>query len=251
MILITPFTISQGDKLKTLDDIEQTTDTEIQPIDDSQEGYIDTEDEATDDIDSEEAKAKAAITKSDESLSNLLNDESLVKVQFKNLFGSQATVDRLLGNEPRFVYNSMYKPDPMLVPWIRAEQEAKELLTKATELFQGGDPDGAKKLYDKVILRFPNTTWSNTAIIEIEKINKNEKGADAKAKDIPILPTKIKTELSAILWDETKPLVVIGDDILTTGDTVPQTNVIIKRIDKQSVVFSVNGQDIPVELIGK
>lgn len=176
-------------------------------------------------------------------------DKSLVKTQFKSLFTSNEAIERLLGGKPRFIYDAQNKPDPMLIPWIKAEEEAKSLLEKASIEIGKGNKAAARDIYKSIIDRFPDTTWAQNAQKMIQTIEQTEIGVVKEQK--PVLPPEIARSLTGILWDEKKPLVVIGDAILGKGDTVPNTDVVIKDIKRQSVIFNVRGQDFPVELVGQ
>jgi hypothetical protein len=54
--------------------------------------------------------------------------------------------------------------------------------------------------------------------------------------------------ITAILWDAKNPNILVGDDILSLGQTIPaHDNVIIRKIEKDYVIFEVDGEMVEMQ----
>ncbi len=55
--------------------------------------------------------------------------------------------------------------------------------------------------------------------------------------------------ITSIVWDARNPSILIGDDILGVGQTIPNhSDVIIRDIEKDYVVFEVDGEMVEVTI---
>lgn len=224
--------------LKTLDDFEESeTETEMvrERVDEAEKAS----EKEVEQRDSMEPSALESITQNRE----------LVRVRFKSLFPDADAIERLLGAEPRFVYDPKNAPDPMLIPWIRADKEANKLLDEAAMKITSQDYEAALEIYMKVIKRFPYTSWAQKASDKIRDLG-NLRDAQDPPGEIIVLPASIRESLKGILFDEIKPLVIVDENILGIGDTVPNTEATIKKIEKQKVTFNYRGKDFTERLSG-
>jgi hypothetical protein len=55
--------------------------------------------------------------------------------------------------------------------------------------------------------------------------------------------------ITSIVWDAKNPSILVGDDILGLGQTIPaHNNVIIRRIEKDYAIFEVDGEMVEMSI---
>ena len=175
------------------------------------------------------------------------------------LFGDPDSVRRLLGEEPRYVYIPSGE-DPMIVPWVRDQVMAAELMIEAQQLYKEGKYEEALAKVRVVIEQFSRTDSLGKAqdlrkAIESEIVKPAESSGDApkitamKRK----FPEWIEKNTSGVIYDESDPKlskVLVGDFVLGMGDSVPSyAGIKVVHIEKSMVTFDFQGDlhQVPVE----
>jgi len=171
-----------------------------------------------------------------------------------NLF-KKPEIRRMLGDEPRFIYNPGDKPDPMLVPWVRRAAIFKELMTQADALLAAGKIADAMKLYQRVAdLRDPRYT----AIVQAKLATIDSQLALESQKAIAgAVQTEIKVELPGWVHDNTTGALVtptdavclVGDYMLHPGEAIPSyPEVRVASITPTSVTYQVKDKQFEVSV---
>jgi hypothetical protein len=169
------------------------------------------------------------------------------------LFQSEQDIERLLGTKPRFVYDPKDYPDPMIIPWIRRDVLVREILDVARKQAAKGNFAAAKELLTRALKDYPDSRHITAVQDEIKKIEEMErKGITGVGQqEVVLLPSWVASHTNGILWSEEKPLVLVGDVLLSEGDEVPRyVGVTVKKINKQEVEFSFKGRTFPVAVRG-
>ncbi len=168
------------------------------------------------------------------------------------LFSDAKRIQELLGDEPRYVYVPM-GGDPMIVPWVRERVMASELLAEAEQHFREGRMQEAIVRCNMIVERFPRSDGAPKAQALKSRIEKMmaapEPGKEGEIRPIEVvrqpLPTWIQQNTRGILFNQESPkesLVLIGDFLLATGDTIPNyAGIRVKEISKSIVTYDFQG----------
>lgn len=195
-----------------------------------------------------------------------LGRESEERSTPSNVFVDPATRERLLGKNPRFVYFPE-GPDPMIVTWLRDAILAQELLDDARLARTNQDLKGAEAKLAELIERFPATEAARQAQRELAEIRREiqsqiASGSQSGTKpkdDAPkppvvtqqLLPPWVVQNTNGVMLTKI-PSVLVGDHILTVGQSVPRfAGVKVKRIEESRVVYEFQGQEFPIEVVGQ
>jgi hypothetical protein len=140
------------------------------------------------------------------------------------LFQSEQDIERLLGTKPRFVYDPKDFPDPMIIPWIRRDVLVREILDVARKQAAQGNFATAKELLTRALRDYPDSRHISAVRDEIKKIEDMERRGIAAVgqQEVILLPSWVSSHTNGILWSEEKPLVLVGDVLLSEGDEVPR-----------------------------
>ena len=139
--------------------------------------------------------------------------------QARWLFEDEVAMQNLLGIKPRFVYNPKNLPDPMVIPWVRQNIIAAELLREARELIRLKEYDRALQILTLIVNSYAGTSSYREAREELDKVDIELD----KMRDIPIreregqrivLPPWIYENTKAVIWEPVNPIVLVGDHML-------------------------------------
>lgn len=194
-----------------------------------------------------------------------LGRESEERSTPSNVFVDPATRERLLGKNPRFVYFPE-GPDPMIVTWLRDAILAQELLDDARLARTNQDLKGAEAKLAEMIERFPATEAARQGQRELTEVRREIQIADTSRRPGPqsgppvvappvvtqqLLPPWVVQNTNGVMLTKI-PSVLVGDHILTVGQSVPRfAGVKVKRIEESRVVYEFQGQEFPIEVVGQ
>ena len=184
----------------------------------------------------------------------------------RNLFKSKEVRDALLGTKPDFVYFPE-GIDPMIIPWVRNQIVAAELLDDVREMIARGDLNSlrrAQEITEEIVSRYKDTDQAPQAgrmrtqiLTEITRLTTKAAGPenpDATPTGPAIAPPPrwIISNTRGVIVDKVHPedsYVLIGDDILRQGDKVPRfPQVVIQEILPGEVIFQYQGHDFLVRV---
>jgi len=183
-------------------------------------------------------------------------------VQAPSLFGDPVTVQRLLGEDPRYVYIPAGE-DPMIVPWVRDRVKAAELLTEAQQLYAEGKLQDALVKAKIILEQFPRTDSVGKALDlknRIEAELRRARPVPSDEKQIPvqeqrILPPWIHENTRGVVFDVGNPdssSVLLGDFILNLGDPIPSyPGIKVAKIEKSMVTYDYQGEMFQVMVEGR
>lgn len=155
------------------------------------------------------------------------------------IFSNQAQIERLLGTDVTFIYNSDGRRDPMIIPWIRREFDMQVLLDVAVAAERAGQYQVALEAYYTIVNEYSGSRAAGDAALGIQRI---EGLVQVAADGTPgeqqiILPREIAQGLTGILYEDSAPNCLIGDSIFGVGETIPNFEVTILEINNDNVVF--------------
>lgn len=187
-----------------------------------------------------------------------------------NLFESPEVMRTLLGNKPRYVYFPE-GTDPMIIPWVRNQVVAAELLADAMQVFKRAQTDGnvkdaqrAADLFASIIERYKETPQVADAKKYLDEVNvwisvqtmPTPPGGDKGKEPVPpggtliTLPPWVQSNTRGIIHDTENPegsRVLVGNYILKAGDTLERFPAVsIKEIGQAQVVYSYSGKEFLV-----
>jgi len=189
------------------------------------------------------------VAQGDENADITLEKEAKVSDEPKVLFKTEESIKKFLGKSPVFVYDPKNLRDPMIVPWIRDEVLAQEIISEANQLLKENKLKEAKLKVDEVFEKYPKTVQVKEAhelFIKIEQMIKDP--TTWEGPDVAKLPDWIKNETKGALIDknEAESLALIGSHILKKGEIVPNSDVIIKSIKKDCIIYLHRGKEFKV-----
>lgn len=153
-------------------------------------------------------------------------------------------VRRMLGDNPRFIYGAVESPDPMVFPPVRNAAIYAELTRDAEALIKRGKLAEAQLKY-KRILDLNDKRYIMEMRNKIAELN-SRMGAQKMVLDesqmINVqLPQWVRTNTRGILYEESDPMVLVGDFMLRVGDPVPShPEVRVENITKRQVTYRVS-----------
>lgn len=198
--------------------------------------------------------------------------------QPRSLFQDERVRAEILGEAPRVIYIPVGL-DPMIIPWVRNEIVARELLEDAQRIFQQAraerDPvraRQAREILENIGARYADTPPAVEAErilaqvrAEIDMINEEIRVAELPPEErdaIPVpvepvqvveLPSWIQQNTRGSLYNAQSPqdsILLIGDFILRPDEPVPPfPAVTVKEIHPAQVVFTFSGRDFMVPII--
>ncbi|MDX2177854.1 MAG: hypothetical protein SF028_15435 [Candidatus Sumerlaeia bacterium] len=182
----------------------------------------------------------------------------------RDIFQDAAMRQRALGERPRFIYFPE-GPDPMIIPWVRAQIIAQELLDRARALEQLGDLPAAEATLVEIVDKYPTTPSATPARTSLAAVRaKIAAGANAGTETAEtgpsiepppetqvVLPDEVRNNSFAVYFRGERNQVLVFDDILVEGDRVPRfAGVIVKRIEPGKIVYEYQGEEFEVEVDG-
>jgi len=194
------------------------------------------------------ASPTRAVTKTDD-----LGKESEEPEMPETLFRTKEDVRKLLGEEPKFVYDPGDLPDPMIIPWVRREVIVRELIEMAQEKINEGRLQEAKKYLEEVLREYPGSRHIKEAKTELNRVKKmlaEGYGPEGVRRPQLVLPSWVVSNTSGVIVDKQDPtqsVVLVGDAILQVGDQVPDYDeVVVGEIKEKEVVYQYHGRKFPV-----
>ncbi len=174
----------------------------------------------------------------------------------------------MLGQNPKFVYEAVNVPDPMVFPPVRNEAIKNELWLKADTILREAGLD-LKKMGKGMIIppaAKPKIQEAIEVIQSVSKFTSNDpRYIEPIAKrtaelsklieapppttpgvvapvDVPCdLPNEIRANVRGIVASSQKPVCLVGDFILAVGESIPDfPNVKIGAINPGQIVFEVD-----------
>ncbi len=209
-------------------------------------------------------------------LEELLNlpDEASLRKEYQedlqnppNIFTDDETIRRIFGDKPRFVYLPE-GVDPMIIPWVRDQIIAEELLEESTIAVANNDFDKALEILRTIRENYPGTESSQKTPDEINRVTRlkeiyiasqnagNEEPEEVVAlpaqpeENEVVLPQWVRRNTNGILMVN-EPVVIVGNDFLQAGDVVPRYSTVkVKSVDSSEVVYTYQDKDFIVEVVG-
>lgn len=167
-------------------------------------------------------------------------------------------LEKIFSNKPRFIYYPE-GVDPMIIPWVRERIVAEERFAEAMVAKANKDWEKARAILKDILDKYSTTDEANKvpqALVGIDQAEALAKGAivdpetpPGESPDQQLPPWIAKNTSGVLIRDE--PVVIIGNDFLKVGDTVPRySSVRVKEISPSEVIFVYQEKDFPVEVIG-
>ncbi len=184
----------------------------------------------------------------------LESDEN--QAQFATDLFKKTEVRRMLGDEPRFIYDPSDRPDPMLLPWVRNAAIYKELSEEAKLLTENEQFEQAIALYQRIQqLGEPEYIFeANQKLTEIAMMQQGlADGAFLAAQPEVVnieLPPWVNDNTNGVILSEDYDLCLVGEYVLREGDTLPNhPDVVVAAINDRRVTYQVQHESVEVELV--
>ncbi|MBN1867891.1 hypothetical protein JW916_11420 [Candidatus Sumerlaeota bacterium] len=161
---------------------------------------------------------------------------------------------RLLGEDPAFIYQPENSIDPMLIPWTRSRVMFDELKAIAEEAIKAKNWTLAETALQRVMTDLAqHPDYVDTAenlLDQVEAMRAEEGEGGARKTQQAKLPRWVQANTVGILYDSYEPMCLVGPYMLRVGDRVPRqlTEVVVSRIEGSTVVYRVQDKDFPVEV---
>jgi hypothetical protein len=168
------------------------------------------------------------------------------------IFSSQEHIERMLGNDPTFIYESKGRRDPMIIPWIRREFDLRQLMDAAHQAETEGRFADAMNAYHRVVNEYAGTRSAGDAATAIQRLERQLSTRMSVAGTLQpevILPHEVSANLTGILYDDMNPNCLIGDNIYGEGDKIPNYDVTILSIQEHAVTFLYRDQQFTVPVV--
>lgn len=170
-----------------------------------------------------------------------------------NLFKNKE-IRRLLGDEPRFIYDPADRPDPMVAPWVRRAAIFKELSVVAEMLTAQGEFDQAVAVYQR-ILQLNDPRFSGVVHAKLTAIAERQNAAAVAAIQAQTavenieLPAWIHDNTTGVIISPGREMCLVGEYMLRLGDSVPNyPEVRICEIAPSKVVYQIRNKTFEVVL---
>jgi hypothetical protein len=166
-------------------------------------------------------------------------------------------IRRLMGDNPRFVYDPKGLQDPMLVPWVRNAAIFQELSARAEASLKANELDNAADLF-KRILDLNDVRFYSLAVSKLNEIAglKNERALSAlsaqnAAYDVPAeLPSWVTENTTAVIVSPSEEICLVGEYTLSVGDSLPNyPEIKVAGIDRDMVRYQIKSKTYEVELV--
>ena len=170
-----------------------------------------------------------------------------------NLF-EDPEIRKLLGENPRFIYNASERPDPMIFPATRNAAIFIELSAEAEQLVRERKLIEAIRVYERIVELADRRYFLEAR----RKINALRAEAGLKAAEfiaeeeiVAELPGWVPSNTRGILYDENFQICLVGDFLLRPGDPVPTyPEVSVESISPSLVVYRMGRQTFEVPVTG-
>ena len=171
---------------------------------------------------------------------------------------------RMLGENPRFIYDISEKPDPMLAPWVRRSAVYRELNSQALMLESANDVRGAAEVYGRIMdlkdPRFAPKIQNQLMRLALKKEAEEKKAQEAAkmaaqaegkkpAEEMIELPDWVRDNTTGVIVSDTENLCLVGESLLRVGDPVPNyPDVHVASIAGQGVTYQLKQKSFDVPL---
>ncbi|MCX7046557.1 MAG: hypothetical protein NTX50_13860 [Candidatus Sumerlaeota bacterium] len=184
------------------------------------------------------------------------------KQQGSTLFNKLDDVKKYIKDDPDYIYPAGEIRNPMVIPWRQREVIANQLMELAQKMMDKSEFDAAIAHLNRIIQEYPGSEVARIAqmkitdamkqklaVIPITTSTVNPIYSEGAVKPVTRpFPEEVKAKISGIIWSN-KPQVLIGDDILDAGKTVPgYPDLIIKQVEKRKIVFIYDSIEYPIPL---
>lgn len=169
-----------------------------------------------------------------------------------DLFKNQE-IRRMLGDEPRFIYDPGRKPDPMLLLWVRNAAIFRELSEQAEALVEAEQFEEAIVLYQRVKeLGEPQYhAAAQQKLTEIALLQQDlieELVGETTIENIE-LPPWVRDNTTGIIKSPGIDLCLVGEFMLRVGDVLPNyPEIEVASIEGKRVIYQIKHQTFEVEL---
>lgn len=181
----------------------------------------------------------------------LTNEERDAAIQ---ILKNRDKITRILGPGQVFIYDptQLKQPfrDPMVIPWTRIK-DLQVVLAQIETKMQAGRIEEALAELNSLKTNFPDNPYMARIDDMIKACKDWNPNMTPTPTPTPRFPPKILEDTRAILYSETDPLVLIGDEVLKPGDRVPAPGpdpVTVKRIEPSRVIFEFKGVEYERQL---
>ncbi len=204
------------------------------------------------------------------SQAKLLRESDENPAAARNLFEQPEVRDYLLGESPRFVYIPE-APDPMIIPWVRAEIVADELLADAQATFARAKESKnwdllvlAMDQAKKITKNYPDSKQAedaNEIIRQGDSLVSIPEDFDGK---IPCsisptpssrLPGWITSNTTGMIFDlgnAEESVVLVDDSLIHPGESIKYfPTVTLKEVKPQTAVFEYLEREFSVHVSGQ
>ncbi len=175
-----------------------------------------------------------------------------------NLF-QNPEIRKLLGDQPRFIYDAADKNDPMVVPWVRRAAIYRELSTQAEDHLKDGQIDEALDLFGRIIAlndqRFTPLVRQRLSQIQAQQQAEVEKmlalqSESSPAREVVELPQWVQTNTSGVLREhDGSGLCLVGEYMLRVGQPLPNyPEITVAEIGERAVVYRIRDLEFKVVL---
>ncbi len=178
----------------------------------------------------------------------------------KTMFADTKAILDVFGEKPVFVYFPE-GVDPMIIPWVRQQIIAQELLEKGRILAAAGDNQKAMAIFQEILDKYAATPVAPDARRDLDIVRKRVQSEAETGGPIQVAdPTQPEVTLPKAIADSTTGIfymgptgsqVIIFDEIVGVGDRVPRyANVVVKEIQPGLIVYEFQGKKFEVTVDG-
>lgn len=165
---------------------------------------------------------------------------------------------RMLGDNPRFIYDANNRPDPMVFPPVRNAAIHGELTLVAEKLEAEGNLREAALTYQQIVNledpRFMAEARQKVSQL-ITMIDASEIPKEITEQPVVILadlPSWVPENMSGIIFNGDDSMVLIGDLMLRNGESLANyPDVTVHKIYKDRVVFAMNDREFEIKVKDK
>ena len=172
-----------------------------------------------------------------------------------NLFRNPE-IRRLLGDEPRYIYDPVKRPDPMLVPWVRRAVIYGELSAQADSLMEAERYDEAIEVFER-ILDMNDPRFSVQVRAKLAQIADHRQAEDQAIAQAMVvepeekieLPPWVKSNTMGVIVSPGNSMCMVGTYLLREGDQLDKyPEVVVQEIAENQVTYRIKDKMFVVEL---
>jgi len=171
------------------------------------------------------------------------------------LLRDSPALQRLLGEDPPFVYDPAGRPDPMLIPWTRAHVMFGELSAIAEQAIAAKNWQMADTAYRRMLAldSQESRAKAQAGLDRLEQLVAQEQEARLPGSTKPReakLPAWVAANTRSVIVDKNQPMCLVGSFVLKVGDTVPRQpiEVTVAKIEPSAVHYKVQDKIFVVKI---